>query len=678
MKQRTILVAALVLAAGLSFTSCSKDELDTNNQVSVQYGTPKHVTMQAELKMPVLDKTIMDATTTSADFGKVIWESGDNISVNNATMDLTEIKADDNTHALFEGTVAPATNIESGKDVYRSVYPASIVTNWSYTNKIQISIPATQTRTVGDLTYNNAYMAAYTATTSGASNFVLEYKNLCTMLKLQLKAAGTATGEDLKVSKIRFASTRGLSGEFDVTFSGGVPSLTPVSPSPANIIELDYSSTPITLSTADYTEVLVMLPATVVNEGFVMQIWNGDGSKRIEKTKANTNLPASQILTASIEEEFVDWGRTYSVSSSQKVYFAHGNLKYKLAGTDAGAWRFFDQQYGMCTEQEVENTLSQNNPSYSTRPDFVNVSQSGTDITPILARANDIHALNQWTDHFNFGNTGYAAGSMFYQPWHTFYGLVTNAGENKINVDNGYGYGPMSSGAAQNLTGTNSDWGVAHRTELNGSLTPVPGDWRTQTGEWRTPTQSEWLYVIEGAKRLDGIDDKYKCGLARIEVSAGNYVNGLMMIPDKWHWFLMPEGLPFTPFIPGDHTTSDFADNTYTLAQWNTLDEYGAVFLPAGGTRIDFLMDYGKGGFYQSSSIATPVYATDINEWHHVNQRGFSMHFYSATSNSQTAAGYAHGVAGVWGPYAQGKSYIGAFNKIDGHNVRLVRNTTDD
>ena len=205
----------------------------------------------------------------------------------------------------------------------------------------------------------------------------------------------------------------------------------------------------------------------------------------------------------------------------------------------------------MCTEQEVKNTLSQNNRSYSTRPDFVDVLSNGTDITPILARANDIHALNQWIDHFNFGCTGYAAGSMFYQPWHTFYGLVTNAGANRIDVDNGYGYGPMSSGAAQNLTGTNSDWGVAHRTDLNNSLTPVAGDWRTQQGDWRTPTQAEWLYLIQGANRIDKIALAFKYGLARIEVTPGTYVNGLMLIPDKWHWFLMPGGHEFNPFVSG-------------------------------------------------------------------------------------------------------------------------------
>ena len=167
----------------------------------------------------------------------------------------------------------------------------------------------------------------------------------------------------------------------------------------------------------------------------------------------------------------------------------------------------------------------------------------------------------------------------------------------------------------------------------------------------------------------------FKYGLARIEVSNGNYVNGLMMIPDHWHWFLMPGGHEFNPFVSGGNNA--YADNTYTLAEWNELDAFGACFLPAGGTRIDFLMDYGTGGFYQSSTIAAPVYATNINGWLHVNQRGFSMHFYSADANSATAPGYANGQAGVWGPYALGLSYVGAFNKIDGHNVRLVRNTND-
>ncbi|MBO7540295.1 MAG: hypothetical protein J6T33_01395, partial [Bacteroidales bacterium] len=262
MKQRTIWAAALILAAGMmSLTSCSKEELDTNKIVSVQYGPAKHVTMSAELKVPVLDKTYMDAD--GADYGKVIWETGDAIKVNNASMTMTEIKADDNTHALFEGTVSPITNIESGKDVYRSVYPASIVSDWTPTTGIRITIPATQTRTPGDLRITDGYMAAYTATASGTSNFVLKYKNLCTMLRIQLTAASGATGEDLKVSKIRFASKRGLSGEFEVSFEGDSPVLTPIAPSAGNILELDYTSSPITLSSTP-TEVMVMLPAAVV------------------------------------------------------------------------------------------------------------------------------------------------------------------------------------------------------------------------------------------------------------------------------------------------------------------------------------------------------------------------------------------------------------------------------
>jgi len=664
MKLKTVLVMG---AAAAMLFSCAKEELDENAEI--QYGPKKQIGVSAQIITGAPDKAYMDVANY-----KVIWEDGDAITVNDGSLSMTELDADDPTHAKFEGLAAPNTYLESGKDVYRSIYPASIISSIPASSApMVVNLPAAQTFTGTNPTkVEGNYMAAYTSVPSGSdvNDMVFRYKNLCSVIKMVITPQSGASGVDAQISRIRIASSEGLSGDFNVTFSNGEPVLTAVSASPVNVVDKIYT-TPLELST---TLTIYAVVPPITNKSLVMQIWNGDGTRVIEKQVASTTLGRSRVHTATIDQPFSDWGRTYSVSSSQRVYFAHGNLKYKLAGTDAGAWRFFDQQYGMCTEQEVKNTLSQNNASYSTRPDYVNAPQDGNSsyLPAIEARANTIHALDQWTDHFNFGCTGYSAGSMFYQPWHTFYGLLQAGG---INVYTGYGYGPVSGGVAQHLTG-NSDWGIAHRTELNNSLTPTGNDWRTHRGEWRTPTQSEWLYVIQGANRIDKITTTFKYGLARIEVSSGNYVNGLMLIPDKWHWFLMPEGLPFQPFIPGTSNTCDFSDNTYTLAQWNILDEYGACFLPAGGTRIDFLMDYNKGGFYQSATAAkNPV--SNGNGWNTSapQQRGFSMHFYSADANSAGAWGYPNGIAGVWGP--QEGTYIGAFNKIDGHNVRLVRNTTD-
>jgi hypothetical protein len=679
MKQRTIWAAALILAAGMmSLTSCSKEERDTNKIVSVQYGPAKHVTMSAELKVPVLDKTYMDAD--GADYGKVIWETGDAIKVNNASMTMTEIKADDNTHALFEGTVSPITNIESGKDVYRSVYPASIVSDWTPTTGIRITIPATQTRTPGDLRITDGYMAAYTATASGTSNFVLKYKNLCTMLRIQLTAASGATGEDLKVSKIRFASKRGLSGEFEVSFVGDSPVLTPIAPSAGNILELDYTSSPITLSSTP-TEVMVMIPAAVVNEGFVMQIWNGDGSKRIEKTKATTTLPASQILTAPITEAFQDWGGAISVSPTQKVYFAGGNLQHNYA---QNKWRFAHEQYSLIPDAVREQTSYSLYGTTWNYPEFEYV-------------YNTVKNLDIWIDLFCWGTSGdNRSGALNYSPANVLWSSNANSEDVWGAPRFGYGYGPVgtdevprsfsgvgesffgqiwdwdncnaahiptSTGPGQTLHTLYADWGYVNNAELNATITdPTKRAGTTEGQTWRTLSASEWEYAYNGEKRRE-IDGNYKCALGRIDTTGtGQYANGVFFIPDKMHWFLLPGGLQLHP---GTQATL-FTSNTYTYAQFKLLESYGVVFLPACGARTGFIHHTNEIGFYWSSTTFAGTTSYD------------GLHRDPPTYNNIQSHQHANSFK-IYGLNDSQEHITAAYteNKYDGNAVRLVRNTTD-
>ena len=477
LKLKTVLVMG---AAAAMLFSCAKEELDENAEV--KYGPKKHIGVNAQIITGTPDKAYMDVANY-----KVIWEDGDRITVNDGVlnMDVDGIDADDPTSAQFSGYAAANTNLESGKDVYRSIYPASIINSIpASAAPMVVTLPSAQTFTGTNPTkVEGNYMAAYTSVASGSdvNDMVFRYKNLCSVIKLVITPQTGATGVDAQVSRIRLASTDGLSGDFNVTFNNGEPVLTAVSATPINIVEKVYS-TPLTLSGSTPLTIYAVVPP-LTSKSLVMQIWNGDGSKVIEKQAASITLGRNKVHTATIDQPFTDWGRTYSVSNSQRVYFAHGNLKYKLAGTDAGEWRFFDQQYGMCTEQEVKNTLLCNDYlTQSTQPWYVNVPQDGGSeyLATIDARLEAIHALDQWTDHFNFGNTGIAAGSRFYQPWHTFYGLLQAGG---ITVYNGYAYGPMSGSTALHLAGTNSDWGVAHRTTLNNSLAPSGNDWRTHRGD---------------------------------------------------------------------------------------------------------------------------------------------------------------------------------------------------
>ena len=636
--RKNLKTIAAIFAAGTMacfMASCSKEYLDTTN-LTIEYGPERPIEVSARIATGACDKAYMDIASY-----KVIWDDGDVINVNNATLSMLEIDPDDPTHAKFEGSASPNTYLESDKDVYRSVYPASIITSIpASAAPMVVNLPAAQTFTgTNPSKVLGNYMAAYTSVPKGSGSMTFHYKNLCSVIKIVLTPQSGASGVDNQISRIRIASTEGLSGSFNVTFSNGEPVLAAVDANPVNVVDKIYS-VPLELS-ATYTIYAFVPP--IANKSLVLQIWNGDGTRVIEKQATSATLERSRVHTVTINQAFEDWGKTYSVDANQRVYFAHGNLKYHFTNDQ---WRFFDEQYGMCTKTEVENTLSTNVSSEQGEPYYVNATNS--DNQPAWDRANYIHTLSQWTDHFNFGTSGeHATGNAFRYPWHTFYGISLG-----IMEGNGYAYGPWDNNASQDLTGAyaNADWGVNNRTELNNSLTPVAGDWRTQRGDWRTPTQSEWYYCINGSKRID-VDNSYRYGKARIEVSSGNYVNGLMMIPDKWHWFLMPEALPFTP------GTGGYESNTYTLAQWDVLDRYGAVFLPAAGSRLHIVEAYGDEGFYQSASCAKNV-VPGVVGWNTPNQRAYSLYFTSQVVNSPNGA-------------------TSVFNKIDGHTVRLVRNTND-
>lgn len=84
---------------------------------------------------------------------------------------------------------------------------------------------------------------------------------------------------------------------------------------------------------------------------------------------------------------------------------------------------------------------------------------------------------------------------------------------------------------------------------------------------WRTLTASEWNYLM--TQRINATE---KRGLATV-----NNVNGLIILPDNW---ILPSNLTFTSGTNNSYTT-----NTYSKEEWNDMENNGAVFLPAAGSR---------------------------------------------------------------------------------------------
>ena len=173
--------------------------------------------------------------------------------------------------------------------------------------------------------------------------------------------------------------------------------------------------------------------------------------------------------------------------------------------------------------------------------------------------ANISETYDGWIDLFGWGTSGWNSATA-YQPWTT---SITEAE-----------YCPGGNDAS-NLTDeyVNADWGVYNKISNGGN----------KAGQWRILTKEEWGYLI---------DRSGKYGLATI----GDVYKGLVLLPDDW---TLPNGLTFT----SGYGNGGYAANTYTMAQWQTMEAAGAVFLPAAGYRhISDLNDVSTHGLYWSST----------------------------------------------------------------------------
>ena len=114
---------------------------------------------------------------------------------------------------------------------------------------------------------------------------------------------------------------------------------------------------------------------------------------------------------------------------------------------------------------------------------------------------------------------------------------------------------------------------------------------------WRTLTLSEWEYMItsrENAKSL--------YGQATI-----NGTHGLVLLPDNW--------AGNNSFVP---SFSGWTTNDYTIEEWNSMENSGAVFLPASGDRyggIDYVYVayYNEVGSYWFSDSENESHASDVS-----------------------------------------------------------------
>ncbi len=182
----------------------------------------------------------------------------------------------------------------------------------------------------------------------------------------------------------------------------------------------------------------------------------------------------------------------------------------------------------------------------------------------------------------------------------------------------------------------NAKWGISTSTNTS-DYTGNFVDWSTNTigtdapNTWRTLTGDEWYYLFytrANAQKLFGL-------------GSVNSVKGTIILPDSW---ATPSGVTFNPntekglvdnqgcgYYNGNG--DNYSHNTYTLSDWQKLENAGAVFLPTAGYRFGQSVLYlQERGDYWSST------ANDSDLTSHLN---FDGHDFDPQCNSYRVAGYS-------------------------------------
>lgn len=275
-------------------------------------------------------------------------------------------------------------------------------------------------------------------------------------------------------------------------------------------------------------------------------------------------------------------------ADGDQVCFSQGNLQYQAS---THTWRFAENQWDYVgTQYPVSEDMGGTVPG----SDNANISDS----------------YDGWIDLFGWGTSGYHDPNdpynENYQPWSTSNSIVDEWDNEWYNY---YGYGPSTNMSSPNLTGgsANYDWGVYNPISNGGN----------QAGLWRTLTHEEIVYLFKIRSTNSGI----RCAKAKV-----NNVNGVILLPDDW-------SCNYYTLSNTDQAIVSYAINTISASQWNTLEQHGAVFLPAAGIRGGTLVCYaGSYGSYWSVSYFDSADAYLLAFWDDYLSTGVMSNRYNGSS----------------------------------------------
>ena len=196
-------------------------------------------------------------------------------------------------------------------------------------------------------------------------------------------------------------------------------------------------------------------------------------------------------------------------------------------------------------------------------------------LTVMLAASMAMFAEGGIPGQFSINENGkkvlFSQGNLQYNPaeniWRFAEKQYDMIGADNANISptyNGYidlfgwgtGNNPTLASKDEGDYATFTDWGIH----------PISNGTNT-ANKWRTLSLAEWEYLIYDRANADKLR-----ALATV-----NGVHGCILLPDAWK---LPQGLSFAA------AATTWAGNVYTEAQWQQMEQAGAVFLPAMGSRF--------------------------------------------------------------------------------------------
>lgn len=357
MKKHFIFAMALAFGATV-MTSCNKEEIEvTGPKMSISLE-------QMEQSNEEGDKTIFDPTTKL-----FYWGTGDKLMVydgdgrNVVYTDQGATAAYDYNNNTVSGStrfvdLQPSadisdqtlyTNIDLESSHYYAFYPSYYLNTAASdpsTGQFVFDLPTKQVidnnknvNKIKEMHLTRFPMARKTTSHS------FEMKNMCGAIRLNLQKNGTS----VKSIQFKALGQQQVSGTFNVTFNdSGVPQMAQtVANSTTRVVTLEMNQ-PVSID--QQQQFYIALPPATYN-GFEIIITDATNKTATIKVSSNVTIARNQIRPLTVSNAnftgsraFKDSHGKFSITSTQQVYIAPGNLQWNNHN-----WQFANEQFETMT-----------------------------------------------------------------------------------------------------------------------------------------------------------------------------------------------------------------------------------------------------------------------------------------------------------------------------------------